>query len=155
MTSIGRWILEPLGVYSAYHGVTTNQSESFNAVLKALQHWKEAPVDTIVLSFFYLQIYYHNEIQRGFCGIGSYKLSSEFSCLQCSTDELRILKAIPPDEIVKNIKSKILPNVATDVECDPTIDPNEESAAEVDSSMLTQYSRARCVYVRWGPSFLA
>ena len=76
------------------------------------------------------------------------------SCLQCSTDELRILKAIPPNETVQSIKSKVLPNVATDVEYDPTIDPDEESLAEVDSSMLTQYSQARYVYVRRVPSFL-
>ena len=134
-------------MYSPYSGVTTNQSESFNAVLKALQHWKEVPLDAIVLSFYYLQIYYHNEIQRGFCGIGTYKLLSEFSCLQCSTDELRILKAMPPDEIVQSIKSKALPNSATDTECDLTVNPDEDSSAEVDSSMLTQYSRARYICV--------
>ena len=32
--SLGRWILEPLGIYNAFIGVTSNQSESFNAVLK-------------------------------------------------------------------------------------------------------------------------
>ena len=35
-TSIGRWILEAVGVYSPFSGITNNQSEGFNTVLKGL-----------------------------------------------------------------------------------------------------------------------
>ena len=62
---IARWLLEPLGVYNRYSGITTNQSEGFNTVLKHLQQWKEAPVDSILLCLYQLQTYYYNEIQRG------------------------------------------------------------------------------------------
>ena len=42
--SIGRWILEKLHVYNPYSGVTTNQSEGYNTVMKRLQQWKEVPL---------------------------------------------------------------------------------------------------------------
>jgi len=45
---IGRWNSELYGVYSPLSGVTTNQSEGSNSVLKRLQGWKEIPVDTAV-----------------------------------------------------------------------------------------------------------
>ena len=66
--SIGRWVLEPLKVYHPFTGVTTNQSESFNSVLKRLQKWREVPVDTIILTLYHLQAYFYNEIQRGLAG---------------------------------------------------------------------------------------
>lgn len=50
ITCIGRWILEPLGVDNCYSGVTTNQSEAFNTVLKRLQKWRDAPLDSILFS---------------------------------------------------------------------------------------------------------
>jgi hypothetical protein len=67
--NIARFVLEPLKIYQPFTGVTNNQSESFNAVLKRLQRWREAPVDSIILSLYYLQAFYHNEIQRGFAGL--------------------------------------------------------------------------------------
>ena len=36
-------------------GITTNQLESFNFILKQLLGWKEAPVESVVLSLYYLQ----------------------------------------------------------------------------------------------------
>ena len=61
-------MLEPYGVYNPFSGVTNNQAESFNAVLKRIQRWREVPIDSIVLAVYNLQAYYHNEIQRGFAG---------------------------------------------------------------------------------------
>ena len=43
--NLGRWVLEELGIYNQYSGVTTNQSKSMNRVIKDLQEWKEAPAD--------------------------------------------------------------------------------------------------------------
>jgi hypothetical protein len=67
-TTLGRWILEEFGVYHPFTGITTNQSESFNATLKRLQRWREVPIDALVLALYHLQAYFHNEIQRGFAG---------------------------------------------------------------------------------------
>jgi len=60
--------LEELNVYSPFTGVTTNQSESFNATLKRLQKRKEVQVDAILLSLYHIQAFYYNEVQRGLAG---------------------------------------------------------------------------------------
>ena len=92
LTTLGRWVLEKLRVYSPYSGVTSNQSESFNVVLKRLQSWREVPVDAIVLSLFHLQAYYYNEVQRGFSGLGNYLLTPEFSAARRSEDEINVIQ---------------------------------------------------------------
>ena len=70
-STLGRWILEKYGVYNPLSGVTTNQAEGFNTVLKRLQNWKEIPVDAAVLAFYHLQAFYVNETQRGFSGLST------------------------------------------------------------------------------------
>jgi len=78
IASIGRWILEPLGLYNSYSGIKTNQSEGFNTVMKQLQKWKEVPLNSIIFSLYHLQTYYYNEIQRGLWQCGDFKLATEF-----------------------------------------------------------------------------
>ena len=63
-STLGRWILEKYGVYNPVCGVTTNQAEGFNCVLKRLQNWKEIPVDAAVLAFYHLQAFYVNPIKH-------------------------------------------------------------------------------------------
>ena len=70
-STLGRWILEECGVYSPLCGVTTNQAEGFNCVLKHLQSWKWIPVDAAVLDFYHLQAFYVNETQQGLSGQSS------------------------------------------------------------------------------------
>ena len=65
---LGAWILREYGMDSA----TTNQSETFNYVLKRLQEWKEAPIDALALSLFRLSQYHVTEIRL--CGQGEYNL---------------------------------------------------------------------------------
>ena len=67
--SIARWGIEPCGVYNPFSGVTNNQAEGFNHVLKRLQEWKVAPVDCLALSLHYLQGYYLHKIERGKQGL--------------------------------------------------------------------------------------
>ena len=50
-------------------GVTTNQSEGFNTVLKQYQQWKEVPVDSLVHGLYRLQLYHHNEVQQSLVNI--------------------------------------------------------------------------------------
>lgn len=59
-------------LYNPVSGITSNQSESFNSVLKRVQEWKEIPVDSAVLSLYHLQGYYWNEWQRGLSGFYLY-----------------------------------------------------------------------------------
>ena len=71
---IARWSLEPMKVYNPYSGVTNNQSESLNFVIKQLQEWRESPIDCALLALHYLQSYYMIEIIRGQRGMGKLHL---------------------------------------------------------------------------------
>lgn len=55
-------------MYDPMSGITNNQSEGFNSVLKRIQNFKEVPVDSAILSLYHLQSYYWNEWQRGLAG---------------------------------------------------------------------------------------
>ena len=66
---VGRWLLESYQLYNPYCGVTNNQAEGFNKVMKDFQQWKEAPLDSFVLALYQLQAFYFNEIQRGLAGM--------------------------------------------------------------------------------------
>lgn len=107
INSIGRWRLEELGIYNPYSGVTNNQSESMNRVIKDLQGWKEAPLDCIVLALHQLQAYYYNEIQRGFIGIGEYHIAKPYASLRVDASlPIEYIPACSPEEIVTFIKDK-------------------------------------------------
>lgn len=64
-----RWNLEQFGIYNPLSGITNNQSEGFNSVLKRMTAWKEMPIDNAVLSLYHLQAFYWNEWQRGLAGL--------------------------------------------------------------------------------------
>lgn len=49
-----RWNMEECGIYNPMSGITNNQSESFNSILKRNQGWKEIPVDSAILSLYSL-----------------------------------------------------------------------------------------------------
>ena len=68
VTTLGRWVLEKAGVYNPLSGITSNQSEGFNCVMKCLQNWREIPIDAGVLALYYPQAFYFNESQRGLSG---------------------------------------------------------------------------------------
>ena len=74
ITSITRWAIQPHGVYHPYSGVTNNQAEGMNSMLKQLQEWKEAPIDCMALALHHLQSYYLVEIARGQHGMGNYHI---------------------------------------------------------------------------------
>lgn len=103
LTSLGRWILEKLGVYNPYSGVTSSQAESFNALL---QNWREVPVDAIILSLYYLRAYYFNEIQRGLCGLGNYQLLEQFSIARLDPDNIITMSVYSPDITVSKVLEK-------------------------------------------------
>ena len=102
----GHWsIKNKFGKYFTEHGITTNQSEGFNWLLKDLQGWKEAPVDSVYLSFKLLQAYYLNEIRRGKTGLGTYTLRMEFSDLMIDLSSFSSFSCHPQD-IIRSIKEK-------------------------------------------------
>ena len=111
--SIGRWVLEEQGVYSPFSGVSNKQSECFNVVLKQLEAWKEVPVDSLVLSFYYLQCYFMNEISRGTCNQGNYHLHPAFLRLLEQPEDVEFIDGyVLPLDIVKHIKKELILTLA-------------------------------------------
>ena len=146
--SIGRWILENVKIYNPLSGITTNQSEGFNTVLKQYQRWKEVPIDTLVHSLYRLQQYYYNEIQRGYCGLGGYQLRPEFSSLLRPSDELLLLPVSAPEEILPTYACTIPDGkcekvVEDSLQEDPTDCTIDDSEYTILASDLSQICRAR------------
>ena len=105
ITSIARWVIEPYGIYDPYSGITNNQAEGLNFVLKQLQDWREAPVDCMALALHHLQSYYLVEIARGQHDMGNYHLHPQYQQLQNCTPVPN--SAFSPDEIVSRIKGTL------------------------------------------------
>ena len=78
LIKVCKWAIDKITRVDPYSGITQNQSESMNKLLKSLNKWKEAPVDVVVLSFLQLQQYYIKEISRGRAGLGNYNLRSQY-----------------------------------------------------------------------------
>lgn len=113
-------------------------------MLKQYQHWKEAPVDAIVLGLYHLQMFYQNEIQRGLSGLGTYTLSSEYSALLRPMDEAVYQSSYSPEEIVHNVKQRQTQGTVDDIDIEKgtvTLLSNDHSKDK--DSGTTQFSRAR------------
>ena len=92
--------------------MTSNQSESFNAVLKRLHSWKQVPLDAIVLSLYHLQTFYLNEVERGFAGIGSFTLVPELNLAKRSFEDIVIIPTFQVEKIIEKIQQKNMSDVA-------------------------------------------
>jgi len=121
---IGRWVLEKQGCYNPYSGVTNNQSEALNRVIKDLQDWKEAPVDSMVLALHQLQAYYLNEIKRGLSGMGEYHLKAAYSSLAVNPHAIEYLPTYSPQEIVMQIREC---GIKQDQTSEPSVRVKEET----------------------------
>ncbi|CAC5399410.1 unnamed protein product [Mytilus coruscus] len=96
-----------IGLYDPYSDITNNLSESYNAVLKQENDWKELPVDMLALGFHFLQNFDHYEILRGLAGVGDYHLKTEFSRAKTDLQDLFIpKKLIAPSDIISYLKTK-------------------------------------------------
>ena len=82
ITYASRWVLSSHNLFDPYSGITNNMAESLNHAIKRIQAWKEMKADVIALSFYKFQNYYLQEILRGFCGLGKFKLKDEFHRLK-------------------------------------------------------------------------
>lgn len=134
---IARWAVEPLGVYNPFSGVTNNQAEGLNFVLKQLQDWKEAPIDAMVLALNYLQGYYLVEISRGKQGLGNYHLHRSFAYMsEVQPIVLTEQSVFVPEDIVDRIKGKMSESNETEKSLPPMEKPIQQ---------LTQADRARKV----------
>ena len=98
---IARWAIEP---YDPFSGITNNQSESLNFVVKQLQQWHESPLDCMLLSLHHLQSYYFLEICRGQHGLGDYHLHHQFQNL--APQPIPDQTVYSPEDIVQQVKGK-------------------------------------------------
>ena len=147
--SLPRWAIEPYGVYCPFGGITNNQAEGINFVLKQLRKWKEAPIDCMILSLHYLQGFYISEIARGQQNLGNYHLRPEFS------DHLAMPLSLPdgivysPEEIVSRMKENTF--CAPDSISQATVLPDDEDVSDEavvtdsTSQCLSQTQRAKRV----------
>ena len=96
-----------------------------------------------MLSLYQLQAFYHNEIQRGYCGLGTYTLSPELMVARCSPDEICAIPTYSPEEIVSQIKEGVglIPSTHTNADTSPV----SASPSTTSESVITQTSRARLV----------
>ena len=123
-----------MGLYKGYSGVTTNQSEGFNTLLKNLTERKEYTIDSLALALYFLQCYYINEIQRGLAGLGQYSLLEQHKALSISIHNMDLLHCFAPEEIAQKLKEQRCQDLVTDLEVDWTKAVKEEevtSASEV------------------------
>ena len=93
---VGRWVLEALSIYNPYSGVTNNQSEGLNRVMKDFQSWKEAPLDTLVLALYQLQAYYTNEVRRGFASLGQYHPTVNYESIKVDAQDVEYVPTRTP-----------------------------------------------------------
>ena len=133
---IGRWALEKVGLYNPYSGITSNQSEGLNHVLKTLNDWREMSVDCLMLSLYYLQEYYLSEISRGQNELGIYHVHSRFKGSFASVPMSQV-RFYPPEEIVSRIKGELDELTESHKKC-----INLEENEELPSS-FSKESRAR------------
>jgi hypothetical protein len=126
-----RWILEDLNIYDPYSGVTNNIVESMNSLIKRLTDWKEKPLDSIALSFYYLQNYYVNELLRGFCGLGNLTLKHRHRSAQMDRNHVVFPTNIcHPDEIVELVKGELATAIQTDMNTDNTDEATTDATSE-------------------------
>ena len=66
--NLAAWSVRPIAkrLFNHFTGITTNQSEGLNNLLKLINNRTELPLDIIALSLQQLSIYYSNEIKYGF-----------------------------------------------------------------------------------------
>ena len=121
-----------MNVYSSLSGITTNQSEGFNTLLKQYEHWKEAPLDSMILGLNQLQVYHHNEMQRGYGGLVSYSLSPFYSFAAIPLNELVTLSVTSPTDIITKIRSS-RDSVNDSLKKDTDTDDIEGQAKDTDS----------------------
>ena len=105
-----------------FNGITTNQSEGFNWLIKDLNNWKEGPIDCILLSFRFLQQYFLSEIRRGRAAIGNFTLTSAMAQRIIDMDSLDMQPPVCDfKEIVNLIRNKGFPEDAETAKTEPNL----------------------------------
>lgn len=112
-------------------------------VLKDLQDWKEAPLDSLVLSLYQLQAFYWNETKRGLAGLGNYTVAPKYQAACLDQVAVQYLPTNSPEDIVKRIRegehNGELPQVKVKKEGE------DQQPQEKQMRTLTAHARAQLV----------
>ncbi|RNA23232.1 hypothetical protein BpHYR1_014571 [Brachionus plicatilis] len=122
-------------LFNTFSGLTTNQSEGLNNLLKMINTRNEVPLDVIVLSVHQLSIYYSNEVKLGFGNRGNNRLKPEFQEM-CFLDTryINIRESMAPSDVVKSLtcdRQKLLKLCGVSF---TPINTSEESSSEASEA---------------------
>ncbi|CAF1001435.1 unnamed protein product [Didymodactylos carnosus] len=105
INELGIWTVKEKNIEHLFNdSITSNMIEGVNFVYKSVTEWKMITLDRAVIIFNYLQGYYINEVQRGYCGLGGYTLKEEYAKLKMDKSLLVLLQSYDPHEIVQQVK---------------------------------------------------
>ena len=135
------WTLKSAGVSDAENGLTNNASESFNAVLRRLQQWKQVPADVIVTSLYHLCVYYRREIERSLHQCGQWNVKDEYNHLKREPSLLPYMDIAPsPEDIVEIVRKGIAVTVQADdaTSCSNSVRPADSDVMMAHAALANQ-----------------
>lgn len=106
--------------------------------------WKEAPIDAMILSLYYLQDFFKYEILRGKCGLGQFNLKDIHKNFQIDRNIVEFPNdVITPTEIIDRVKGNIQESIQQLAKDEATYQ-NQDTPEENDqkSTSTTQRSLA-------------
>ncbi len=107
---LGRWILQRYGLFSSQLGVTDLVCQGLQIVMRDIQDVKDPTIDSIAVSLYHLSVYLANEITKGFCNFGSYRLRPELRYMLRGADEMIFVEnAFAPGTIIDAMRANRLP----------------------------------------------
>ena len=101
------WSIRGKCPYDEVNGLTTNQSEGFNFLLKDFQNWKEVPIDGLLMSLKLIQGFREEECRRGKMGLGNYSLKSKYKQFKTDAENFQPRTLVcHPKDIVNSIRNR-------------------------------------------------
>eukprot|EP00794_Sanderia_malayensis_P015337 gene15337-16914_t len=111
---LGRWILQRYSLFSNKLGVTDLLCEGLQLLMRDMQDVKDPSIDSMAIAFYHLSVYLSNEITKGFCNFGSYRLRRELHYMLRGADEMIFVEnTFPPNTIVDALRANRLPHHAS------------------------------------------
>ena len=87
-----------------------------------------------------LQIYYFNEIQRGLCQSGDYRLSSHFAYCARDPTEVQLIESVCPHDIVDRVQAQQAIHIENG-----EFDPDKKIVHEEDKHPSSKIARANLI----------
>lgn len=102
----GRWMLEPLGVFNGYNGVSGQHCIELEGLIKSFTDRGEVAIDSITLCLYHLQCNVLNQLQRSLAGVGKYTLLNEYRSLAIDAEKIELQETYELEEIVEKVVEK-------------------------------------------------